>query len=78
MTNEELYELAKSMRETDPGDRLTYCQKWVAFQQRFAEVLPAIPVYSNTYYDFYTTQLQNYKVENQMTWTEAIVESWLR
>ena len=76
--DEELYELAKSMRETDPGDRLTYCQKWIAFQQRFAEVLPAIPVYSNTYYDFYTTQLQNYKVQNQMTWTEAIVESWLR
>lgn len=60
--DKKLYQLAVDMRKTEPGDVLSYCQKWVAFQERWTEVLPAIPVYSNMYFDFYTTRLQNYRV----------------
>lgn len=60
--DKKLYQLAVDMRKTEPGDVLSYCQKWVAFQERWTEVLPAIPVYSNVYFDFYTTRLQNYRV----------------
>lgn len=35
-----LYQLAVDMRKTEPGDVLSYCQKWVAFQERWTEVLP--------------------------------------
>ena len=65
------------MRKTEPGDVLSYCQKWVAFQERWTEVLPAIPVYSNVYFDFYTTRLQNYRVTENQTWTQAIVAAAL-
>ena len=72
-----LAQLAVDMRKTEPGDVLSYCQKWVAFQERWTEVLPAIPVYSNVYFDFYTTRLQNYRVTENQTWTQAIVGATL-
>ncbi|MBE5804316.1 MAG: ABC transporter substrate-binding protein [Clostridiales bacterium] len=77
INDEKLYELARDMRMTEPGDVLSYCQKWVAFQERWAEVLPAIPVYSNAYFDFYTNTLQNYLIGSNGTWSQAIVEAYL-
>ena len=77
INDEKLYELAKDMRMTEPGDVLTYCQKWVAFQEYWAEVLPTIPVYSNAYFDFYTNTLQNYLISSNATWSQAIVEAYL-
>ena len=56
--DKKLAQLAVDMRKTEPGDVLSYCRKWVAFQERWTEVLPAIPVYSNVYFDFYTTRLE--------------------
>ena len=75
--DKKLAQLAVDMRKTEPGDVLSYCQKWVAFQERWTEVLPAIPVYSNVYFDFYTTRLQNYRVTENQTWTQAIVGATL-
>lgn len=75
--DKKLYQLAVDMRKTEPGDVLSYCQKWVVFQERWTEVLPAIPVYSNVYFDFYTTRLQNYRVTENQTWTQAIVGATL-
>lgn len=72
-----LYDLARDMSMTEPGDVLTYCQKWVAFQEYWAEVLPTIPVYSNAYFDFYTNTLQNYVITSAGTWSQAIVDAYL-
>ena len=73
----ELYRLAVSMRETEPGDYLTYVQRWVAFQERFSKVLPMIPVYSNEYFDLYTPALQNYNIARHTTWGNAVVPAYL-
>lgn len=73
-----LYNLAAAMSQTEPGDVLTYTQKWIAFQKRWAEVLPAIPVYSNDYFDFYTSALENYNISANMSWAQAIVGAYLK
>ena len=75
--DQELYDLAVNMRRTEPGKILEYCEKWVAFEERFAEVLPMIPVYSNVYFDFYPTVLQNYNIEAFVSWGQAIVEAYM-
>ena len=77
IADEALYALAADMRKTEPGDVLGYCQKWVAFQEAWAKVLPAIPVYSNVYFDFYTLALQNYNAGASTSWAEAIVSAYL-
>ncbi len=76
--DEELYELAVDMRRTQPGDIYGYVVKWIRFQERYNEVLPTIPVYSNIYFDFYVPELQNYIITAHVTWSQAIVESLFR
>lgn len=77
IADEGLYQSAKDMSATVPGDILGYMTKWVAFQENYAEVLPAIPLYSNVYMDFYTNALTDYQVKENVTWSQAIVEAQL-
>ncbi len=72
-----LYQLAVDMRKTQPGDTLTYCQRWLAFQRQFAQLEPMIPIYSNVYFDFYPRILHNYFVGENVTWAQAIVKAYL-
>ena len=75
-TDEELWQRAVDMRRTEPGNILEYCQKWVAFQERFNESLPMLPIYSNIYFDFYPAILRDYAVSENCTWSEAIVPAY--
>ena len=75
--DETLYELAADMRQTVPGNVLEYCRKWLAFQKRFNEVLPMLPLYSNVYFDFYTKALHDYPVSENVSWAQAIVGATL-
>lgn len=77
ISDQQLYDLAADMKKTEQGDLLTYCTKWLAFQKRFAEVEPMIPVYSNVYYDFYPDVLQGYDIATNVTWSEAIVGAYM-
>ena len=75
--DDQLYKLAADMRHTEQGDALAYCKKWLAFQKRFAETLPMIPIYSNVYFDFYPKVLQNYQITENIGWSKAVVEAFL-
>lgn len=72
----ELYEKVRDMARTEPGDYLGYLEKWVSFEETFAEVLPMIPVYCNTYFDFYTPILQGYEITSGITWSQAILSAY--
>ena len=74
--DEDLWYRAVNMRKTDPKDVYDYVSKWISFQERYNEVLPTIPIYSNIYFDFYTSQLQNYYITAHVTWTQAILEAY--
>jgi len=71
--DEDLWYRAVNMRKTEPYDIFEYVSKWVSFQERYNEVLPTIPIYSNIYFDFLTENLQNYYVTSQVTWSQAIL-----
>ncbi len=75
--DQQLYELAVSMRETEPGDVMNYVMKWLDFQVRFQEVAPMIPLYSNVYYDFHPEVLRLYDVTPYVTWSQAIVAAYM-
>ena len=74
--DEDLYWRAVNMRKTEPEDVYDYVAKWISFQERYNEVLPAIPVYSNIYFDFWTPRLKNYSITGHVTWTQAILEAY--
>lgn len=71
----QMYEYCRLMCETEPHDILGYMQKWITMQEKLTEYLPLIPVYSNVYFDFYTSELQNYRILDFITWGDAIVAS---
>ena len=69
----QMYEYCRLMCETEPHDILGYMQKWITMQEKLTEYQPLIPVYSNVYFDFYTSELQNYRILDFITWGDAIV-----
>lgn len=75
--DETLYKLAVELRKTEPGDVAGYVNKWVSFQQAFQEAVPMIPIYSNTYYDFYSPNLQGYDIAENTSWAYAILDAVL-
>ena len=77
LADDMLYQLADETRHTEPTDYLTYVKRWLAFQERFADLQPAIPIYSNVYFDFYTSLLQDYNISSFVSWGQAIVPAWL-
>ena len=77
LIDKKLYDAAVAMRTTRPGDVAEYMKNWFAFQKRFNDILPMIPIYGNYYVDFYRSDLVNYRIEENMTWSDAIVGAWL-
>ena len=69
----QMAEYARLMCETEPDDALGFVQKWITFQEQLSDMLPLIPVYSNVYFDFYTSDLMNYDIVYYITWGDAIV-----
>ena len=77
LSDETLYEAAYHVSHSEPGDLLGYCTNWIAYQKRFMELLPAIPVYSNVYYDFYEKELHGYYPLESVSWAQGITGSYL-
>jgi peptide/nickel transport system substrate-binding protein len=72
----ELYRLARAMKETEPGDTVYWDRRWLEFQLRFNYILPELPLYSDLYYDFYPTNLENFNTTPFNQWPSAI--QWAR
>ena len=76
LNDKKLVQLALKMHKTAPMDFLTYEQNWLAFQERFNELLPTLPLYSNVYFDFHTDWLQNYAPNTYSGWPAAILYAY--
>jgi ABC-type transport system substrate-binding protein len=74
----ELEALALDLRRTPPGAYLEYTKKWLTFQRAFNEKLPMLPLYSNIYFDFFTSKLQNYHPDSELyDWPVALLYATL-
>ena len=49
----ELDELIMKLRGTTPGDEDAFLENWLAFQVRWQQLLPQIPLYSNEYFEIF-------------------------
>ncbi len=67
-----LMEIGLDMRTTPAMDMRAYAEKWLTFQDRFIEVAPMVPLYSNIYFDFYRKDLQGYNPITSSNWALAI------
>lgn len=65
--------LSEEMKKVDSSNTDEFANKWLAYQVRFNEILPFLPLYSNTYYNAYSAE----KVEHDPTtairrWSQLI------
>lgn len=77
LRDEKLEGLALSLRNTPPGAQLEFCRKWLDFQTYWNETLPMLPLYSNLYFDFHTSGLQNYRPDAMMNWPTALLYAYM-
>lgn len=77
ITDEELSTLAKDMVLVAPEDKELYRQKFVSFVDRWNELVPDLPLYSNIYHDFYNSKLQNYNLNAIWDMTEALIYAYV-
>ncbi|MCL2547399.1 MAG: ABC transporter substrate-binding protein [Oscillospiraceae bacterium] len=71
----ELFEYALARRNAT--SREEYLEAWKHFIIRYNEYLPALPLDSAIFHDFFTDNLRNYEPTSLWQWQRAIVYSWL-
>lgn len=78
LRDEALMELARQMRDTPPMNLRPYVERWLAFQQRFVELMPMVPLYSNVYYDVFTDDLKDYDVAGNSSWSLSVLSAYIQ
>lgn len=66
INDEQLAKLANDLNVVEEGDDEAYLAKWVQFQQRWNELLPNLPLYSNEYHDFFLTKVKGAEGKNDI------------
>ena len=73
LKDEKLVELARTLRNTEPGNLLQFEKQWVKMQEYINTVLPTLPIYSNYYYDFHIAELEDYNADFEYSWPVALL-----
>jgi len=72
--DEQLDQLSMDMvYGVEAGDNEAYLAIWVDFVDRWNELLPEIPLYSNVYYDVYNDKFENYEVNSLWGVVEQLI-----
>lgn len=72
--DEKLDEIIIKMRSLDPTQVEEYSAAWLEFQIRWNELLPVIPLYSNQYYDIYSSKVKGFNTTPFLQWAEMICD----
>lgn len=75
LQDEILTELANKMLNLDGSQTEEYGEYWFQWQQRWNELLPTVPLYSNEYFDFFLPKLQGFEADSLYSWYWAIIEA---
>jgi len=68
IADEVLADAAANMLLVEEGDDGAFLEIWVQMVQRYNELLPELPLYSNEYHDFFTNRLLGYEGISNGTW----------
>ena len=70
----QLDEIMIRLRKVDPEKPEEFSKIWLEFQERWYELLPTIPLYSNQYYDVYRKEVKGFNTTPFATWAEIICD----
>jgi peptide/nickel transport system substrate-binding protein len=74
LVDAELDDLIIDMRRVTPGDKATYAELWLRYQVRWNYLLPAVPLYSNEYFNLFNAVVTQVPTTPFLDWYEIICE----
>lgn len=77
LLDEKLESLAKEMVLKEPTDRDGFKKTFVQFVDRWNELLPDVPLYSNMYHDFYNEKLKDYNINSLVDISQALLYAYV-
>jgi peptide/nickel transport system substrate-binding protein len=75
--DEQLAKLTKEMVLVDSEDKEGFKAKFVETMDRWNELLPDVPLYSNMYHDFYNEKLKDYQANDIIEKVDALIYAWI-
>ena len=73
INDQELSDLAENMVLVDPTDQDEFKARFVSFIEKWNELLPDVPLYSNEYHDFYNDKIENWEVNDIVELVDVIL-----
>lgn len=74
LSDPELDEIMIKMRRLASTDLETFSKYWLEFQERWYELLPCIPLYSNEYYDVFRKEVKGFNTTPFADWADIICD----
>lgn len=74
LNDPELDEIMIKMRRLDPTEKAKFSEYWLEFQQRWYDLLPVIPLYSNEYYDVFRKEVKGFNTTPFADWADIICD----
>lgn len=77
IADSELSNAAGAMKSIPYEDTDAWMEAWRTYIQIWNEKLPDIPLYSDEYYDFYSTKVQGWYNSSIWGWQRAVLDAWV-
>lgn len=77
IADEELNDAVVPLKSIPYEDSEAWLEAWQNFIKVWNEKLPDVPLYSDEYYDFYSTRVQGWENTATWGWQNAVLDAWV-
>ena len=77
IADEELNDAVMPLKSIPYEDSEAWLEGWQNFIKVWNEKLPNVPLYSDEYYDFYSTRVQGWENTATWGWQNAVLDAWV-
>ncbi len=77
ISDKDLEAAAAALKPIAYDDNDSWLPAWQNFMKVWNEKLPDIPLYSDEYYDFYSTKLKGWESTSVWEWSRAVLDAWV-
>ena len=77
IADEELNDAVMPLKSIPYEDSEAWLEAWQNFIKVWNEKLPDVPLYSDEYYDFYSTRVQGWENTATWGWQNAVLDAWV-
>ena len=77
IVDKDLEAAAYALKPIAYDDDAAWLPAWQNFMKVWNEKMPDVPLYSDEYYDFYSTRLKGWSSSSVWEWSRAVLDAWV-